>query len=272
MAWHLKQKINIKYLMVAYLGVWLVVSSLYVRHPTRLLAGVLIVLVYSALDLAWTRLQHRVWYLPVSSWISALILALVGLANLSVLQLVLLPFLAVASKHLLRLGKARHIWNPAAFALGLLGLFTPATSWWAVSWGPLPLIVVLLAGCLILWRLGRWQIAAAFFMGYAVLPALIYLGGGGQFWAALNMFSALLFDGTALFFVTVMLIEPVTSSFPKRLQRWAYGFLVGGLATAISALVPALGGVSLDPLITGLLLGNLAAGLLFLPSRPAAVV
>lgn len=73
-------------------------------------------------------------------------------------------------------------------------------------------------------------------------------------------------DGTVMFFSTVMLIEPVTSSFSTQNQRIIYGVLVGFFAV----LATYLGGIIQldDPLIYGLLAGNLLASLIFLSSKP----
>ena len=255
----IRAKINIKYFMVGYLGLLLVVSSFYapVSAVAYLPAGISIVLLYSLFDLAWTRVHDGVWYLPVSSWISGLVLSVVALTGPSVIQVIVLPMLAVLSKHLFHFGKSRHVWNPAAFAMAVLSLFTPAVSWWAMSWGVLPLVLVSIAGLFILWRLNRWDVTLPF-LGSFALFLVLFFGPG-----SVGLFLA---SGPVVFFATVMLVEPITSSFPTRRDRVVYGVLVGLFAAGVSLVERLFPQVTLDPLIVGLLLGNLTASLVFLPS------
>lgn len=267
-----RQRIKIKYFMVAYLGSLWAYSCFALHRPIRFLAGALIIVLYSLFDLAWTRVEEHVWYVPVSSWISALVLSIVALSpGLSIVQVVFLPLLAVLSKHLLRLGKNRHIWNPAAFAMATLNLFVPAVSWWAVSWGTIPLAIVIVVGLFILWRQNRWHVTVPFLVSYSVFSALTLLSAGSGAASALKTLPSLLLDGTLLFFATVMLVEPVTSTFPTRRQRSIYGVLVGFFAAATSFMAQIFPQVRVDPLIIGLLIGNVIASLSFLPSPQKTV-
>lgn len=266
----IRKKINIKYSMVAYLGLLLLLSALSTHLPLYFLAGSFIVMLYTFFDLIWTRLRDHVWYMPVSSWISGLVLSVVALTNPSILQIIALPFLASISKQLFHFGKSRHVWNPAGLSMTVVNLFTPAISWWAVSWGTVPTIIVALVGSFILWRLERWHVALSFFGSFALFFVLLF-GWESGFLAALTMIGYFLITGPVIFFATVMLIEPVTSGFPTRSNRAVYGALVGLFAAVITFLARLVPQISLDPLITGLLLGNLSASLFFLPSRRAAI-
>lgn len=276
-----RQRINIKYFMVAYVGALLVFSAVWLDQPFWIVKGLAIVVLYVLFDLAWTYLGDRVWYAPVSSKISGFILSVVAISNPSPLLIVLLPLLAVASKHLLHLGKARHVFNPASFAMAA-AFFTPSISWWGVTWstvnlGRVPLAVVAIVGLFILWRQARWHIAIPFLVSYGVLLGAFFLWMGNAFGELPMLLSPQLIDGTTIFFATVMLIEPLTSTFPTHQQRTIYGVLVGFFAVLMTYLsgvipeIPALAATpiaaNLDPLVFGLLLGNLAASLLFLPSR-----
>ncbi len=280
-----RQKINIKYFMVAYVGGLLVFSSLVLGTPDRLWMGLLIVLLYAGFDLIWTYLRDKIWYVPVSSWISGCILSVVAIPAPSLFLAVVLPLLAVASKHLLKFGKQRHVYNPASFAMAIAAFFTPSISWWGVTWslpdiGRVPLAIVILVGLFILWRQSRWHVTIPFLISYGAFLGLFFLWLGNSVGNLAALLSPQLIDGTTIFFATVMLIEPLTSAFPSRRQRAVYGVLVGFFAVlmtylsgAISSL-PALAAspiaVNLDPLVFGVLFGNLAASLLFLPSRHPA--
>lgn len=273
----LKQRINIKYFMVAYVGGLLVFSSFMLGAPDRLWKGLWIVILYAAFDLLWTYLRDRVWYVPVSSWISGFILSIVAIPAPSLTLIVLLPLLAVASKHLLHFGKNRHVYNPAAFAMAIVALFVPAVSWWGVTWstvewGRVPLAIVSVVGAFILWRQGRWHVALPFLASYAIFLSPLFLWGGIAVSQLLTFLQPQLIDGTTLFFATVMLIEPLTSMFPTKGQRVIYGTLVGFFAVLVTYLSGLWNWERQDPLVYGLLLGNLVASLLFLPAlrRPAA--
>ncbi len=261
----LKRRINIKYFMAAYLGLLFIFSAWSLRQPTWLLKGLAIVVLYSAFDLLWTRVRDHVWYLPLSSWISGLVLSNVALLNAPPIFPVLLPLLAVVSKQVLHFGKIRHVFNPAAFAMLLLGFFTPIAAWWSASWGPVVLVIVSLVGLFILWRQERWHTTLPFLFTYGVLFFVHALGNGAvPTVAASTLLSS---AGAIVFFATVMLIEPMTSGFPTRRQRMLYGCLVGGVAGLAAWAVSAFSS-TIDPLLVGLLVGNLVAGLAFLPNRP----
>ena len=151
-----------------------------------------------------------------------------------------MPLLAVISKQLLRFGTGRHIFNPAAFSLAALSLAGyPAVSWWGVSWGAPVMYAVFAAGVFILWRQRRWETALTFLAAYALL------------------FNFQVFNGTVIFFASVMLIEPITSSFPGVRQRMAYGALVFLLTFLVGR-----SGLNSDPLLLGLLGGNIIFSLM----------
>ena len=220
--------------MVLYLAALLAWGSFYFDRPDYLWKGILIAALYAAFDVLWTYLRDRVWYFPESSLISGLILALVGAPAPDFLLLILMPLLAVISKQLLRFGTGRHIFNPAAFSLAILG-----QTWWGVSWGNPVLIAVGLAGLFILWRQRRWETALPFLAAYALL------------------FNFQVFNGTVIFFASVMLIEPITSSFLGVRQRMAYGALVFLLTFLVGR-----SGLNSDPLLLGLLGGNIIFNLM----------
>lgn len=228
--------------MVLYLAVLLAWSAWHFGEFNYLWKGILIVAFYAAFDVSWTYFRDKVWYFPESSLISGLILALIGAPAPSWDLIFLMPLLAVVSKQLFRLGKGRHIFNPAAFSLVVLSLAGyDAVGWWAPSLasGGTGIWFITLAGLFILWRQRRWETALPFLAAYALL---------------LNF---RIFDGTVVFFTTVMLIEPITSNFPDTRQRMAYGVLVAILAFLIGK-----SGFDLDPLLIALLGGNIIISLL----------
>lgn len=253
--------------MVAYLGGFLIYSSIALGLPDRLFKGLIIVILYALFDLIWTYARDKTWYLPTSSWISGLILSLVAIPVPSLILIIILTFLAVASKQLLHFGKMRHILNPASFAMAAVAIFTPAVSWWGVAWGTPPRVVAALAGVFILWRQNRWHITIPFLASYGILLSAFFLWNGIPAASLLQFIRPQLFDGTIIFFATVMLIEPLTSSFPNTKQRILYGILVAFAAILVTYLSQLFSWGNQDPLVYGLLLGNLIASLLFLPKK-----
>lgn len=270
---NLKQKINIKYFMAIYLAVLFVCASDFFSGSTwmtTLLKGFGIVLLYVFFDLAWTFARDKTWYLPVSSVISGFVLAIVAKSDLPIFVIVLLPLLAVFSKQFLHFGKMRHVFNPAAFALAIMSIFLPAVSWWATGWSAVPLILVFIFSAFILWKQGRWHVAIPFLLSYSILLTLFLLVSGVKPENLTGILTAQLVNGTMLFFIAVMLIEPLTSTFPVRRQRVIYALLTAAFAIGALAISRVWGLGYQEPLILGLLAGDLAASLLFLPKRKKA--
>lgn len=227
--------------------------------------GLAIVLVYALLSVLWRYYRKRIWRVPTSSIISGLILALVAAPSPSTVLILVLPLLAFLSKHFIKFGRLRHVFNPAAFALGAASFFAPAVSWWGVSWGRVPLIVALVFGLLLLWRMKRFHIIIPFFAAYCFSLGILFLMNGVSMGDLPSFLWPQLFDGTVIFFGTVMLIDPTTSAFPSRENRIWYGALVGFFAVLVSWM----GGIIplRDPLIYGMLLANLVCAIKWLPIK-----
>lgn len=264
--------------MVVYLGGLLVFSSAAFGEWERLWKGIFIVLLYAAFDLLWTYIRKKTWYVPVSSFISGLILSLIALPEPPLLLIIVLPFLAVFSKHVLCFGKPRHIFNPAAFSMAFLSFFVPSISWWGVAWGRISadapalslFIILIVAGIIMLWWLNRWHVAISFLLSYAVFLTLTLWWNGVSAVRLGGVITPLMADGTILFFATVMLIDPLTSIFPRYKDRVWYGVMVGFFAVLVTYPSGVVSWANFDPLIFGLLLGNLATSFLFLPYRRSA--
>ncbi len=141
-----------------------------------------------------------------SAVITGLILALiVGPVSVfqfdSVLLLVSISFLAMASKYLIAY-KGRHIFNPAAFAVVAAAVFLgKGASWWVASVYLIP--IVIFGGLLILLKIKRYSLVGSFLFFYLV--AMILYG------APLISIQSLLLYSPLLFFAFVMLVEPRTS-------------------------------------------------------------
>lgn len=248
------QRLHIKPFMVVYLSVVLLLGVAGTGQVRPFLNAVVILVLYVVADLLWTKLRDNQTYLPLSSFISGLIGSIVLAPASPWWVVVAFPLIAVAGKQLLHL-KGKHLFNPAAFSLLVLSLFFPtAISWWGVAWwGTLLKVVGILVGLLILTRIRRFPVTLPFLFVYAVGLGLTLLTRGSS-WQAIG---ALLFDGTLIFFASVMLVEPVTTSYrTKRIQVF-YGAGVGLLAV----LAPFSGLPLPDGFLPPLLVGNLLAAL-----------
>lgn len=248
----------IKLRMAGYLGVLLALSAFAVHDPFLLMRGLGIAVAYIAADLVWTYVRDRKLYFPTSSLISGFIIALVLAPQAPWWLWILTPVAAVFSKQVFHFGLPRHIFNPAATALVAASLAYPsAVSWWGVSWSTfwLPLLLVI-SGTFIISSVKRWPAVSTFFVVHALLSlwALSFAGS----------LRTLFWDGTTIFFLTVMLPEPMTSNFPGRFSKIAYG-IIAALVTWI------LGTIwtpwRLDPLLAGLLAANLISSLIFLRKK-----
>lgn len=247
--------------MTAYLALLLIFSAMMLNQPMFILKGFAIVAAYSFFDLIITRIKEKIWYWPISSWISGLVLALVFWPDLPWYFIILLPLLAVLSKHFLHFGKTRHVFNPAAFALVLTSFFVPSVSWWASAWGNTPLILISLIALFILWRQSRWDEFLSFAISYIIFTAIFF----GLTTLIIVFTKGILLQGSLVFFASIVLIEPMTSQFPSRTQRIIYGILVGFFAVLTTFLLGKFSSFSTDPLLFGLLLANITASLFFLP-------
>jgi membrane protein YqaA with SNARE-associated domain len=111
---------------------------------TLLWRGILMVALYSILDLFIGYWREKKWILPSSAWISGLILSLV-LAPTAWWGIAIgAPVLASLGKQFIRF-RRKHIFNPAALALVILGIAFPSqgiVSWWGASWGIIPFVII----------------------------------------------------------------------------------------------------------------------------------
>jgi glycine betaine catabolism B len=168
----------------------------------------------------------------------------------------LISFMAMASKYLLAY-KKRHIFNPAAFGVLASALITQiGASWWIG--GRQMFILVLVGGLLILQKLRWFHLASAFFLAYATTLVLTLFAQGADNSMILASLKTTVLDSALVFFMTVMLIEPLTA--PRGIKwRMAFGAGIGLLVVLHQSYWPAgwpTYGYSFE---AGLLLGNFLA-------------
>lgn len=140
-----------------------------------------------------------------------------------------LPFLgwaaiwAMASKYIFAINK-KHLFNPAAFAVGIMMItVNRSANWWVNSVYLLPLVVV--GGVLIVRKIRRFDLVASFFVVAVGSMVLFGVMQGNNAWSVLQK---VLLYSPVLFFGFAMLTEPATTP-PTRNLRILYGALVGVL-------------------------------------------
>jgi ferredoxin-NADP reductase len=168
-------------------------------------------------------------YNPESTWITALILALIITPPTAWVDTTYLPLAlwasawAVASKYIFAVGK-KHLFNPAAFGVAItsivLGL---SASWWVGTASMLPLVLV--GGLLIVRKIHRfdlwWACVAVFGVGITYMSI-------AHSTDLLSVLTKSFINTPLFFFATVMLTEPMTTP-PSRMLRILYGAIVGFL-------------------------------------------
>jgi ferredoxin-NADP reductase len=145
---------------------------------------------------------------------------------------------AMLSKYLF-VWQRSHVFNPAAFGVTVsaLALEYPA-SWWIGSQALLPVIV--LGGVLMMAKIRRWHLVLNFLAAYLGLLGLEALFIRGR--SLLETATLLQNVGTSaslLFFVFVMLVEPLTAP-QTRGRRIIFGAFVGVVLFALQRLLTTL--------------------------------
>lgn len=170
--------------------------------------------------------KTKTWTFPQSALISGLFIGGLLTQNLAWYIYVLAGAIAIGSKHLIRF-KEKHIFNPANFGILLVSIFFGAVhSWWISS----PMVLVLIFGIFMLWRLRRFDLALSFLISYYLINSVVELLRGN---GVSDVYSTILNGGIVYFFSMYMLIEPKTNP-SQRKQRIAYGILVAVLFVIFS--------------------------------------
>ncbi len=146
---------------------------------------------------------------PESTYITALILVLIitppqSFGDMHFLTIALWGSAwAMASKYIFALGH-KHLFNPAAFGVALSALvLNQGASWWVGTIWMLPFVAV--GGFLIARKTRRLDMVIAF--GSTLVLTILALGGDGS----LHVVQQALLYAPAVFFGTVLLIEPLTA-------------------------------------------------------------
>lgn len=214
-------------------------------------------------DLLFAYFRKHNFFIPWAAVVTGLILTLIVDPTMSWYQIAIVSALAMGIKNFLRISQ-RHIFNPLASGLFLGGLiFNQYASWWAVSFQNiiqsniqnLPFFLILLSPALTsVFRFKKHYSMLTFIMTNLLLTHLSHP------FLTFESVTSKIFDPSTVFFILVMLPEPMTSPVNYKKQL-LYGALVATIPFIFSH--PLITNfltntnLSFDTLLFGLLLGNL---------------
>mgnify|MGYP001603795473 FL=1 len=183
-------------------------------------------------------------HFPTTAVISALIIGIVLTANVWITALA--AIVAILSKHIIRF-KGRHIFNPANFGVLItLLIFNSYQTWW----GATNYVAVIVLGLVIAYKMRRFHLVISFLAVNFILTLLETFILNSDLSAFL---SGYLMNGTMLFFVFVMVMEPKTSPI-RRQGRIIFAAMAAIFSFFIKIFYPEL-----------VFVGALAAANLFVP-------
>lgn len=197
--------------LVSYSGISQIISLL----------AILIACYISNFILAYIfKVQTNVESVWISSYILFLVLTPVS-SPTEVVTLMLYGFVAMSSKYILAISK-KHIFNPVAISLFVLGLFGfGAGSWWIGN--VYMTAFVLIFGFLVIKKVIRFDLFTSFL--FSAIISLLFFGYIDE----LNLSDVVVVNflsGPILFFGMIMLTEPLTTP-PAKIQRVVYGMIAG---------------------------------------------
>jgi Na+-translocating ferredoxin:NAD+ oxidoreductase RnfD subunit len=158
--------------------------------------------------------------------------------------------LSIWSKYVLR-AKGRHLWNPSNFGLCALLLLAPGSvAILSIQWGNevWPMIEIWVLGGVILWRLGRLHISAAYVAAFLVLSAVRSALTGNPWLASVAPITGPMYQ----LFVFFMITDPRTTV----RRTWAQYAVV--VAIAVVEMLLRLRGVVYAPLYALFIVGPAA--------------
>ena len=217
--------------MISFLIILHLVSAFFYGFGVNALLPVLIAVITTTLsDLLIEYFKSKKWIFPQNALISGLFIGGLLTQNLQWYIYVIVGIIAIASKHIIKFQK-KHIFNPANFGVLLVSmLFGVSHTWWISS----PLLLVLVFGVFIIWKLKRFDLTLSFLVSYYFINSLIGLLQGTPF---PEIYYTIVNGGVIYFFSMYMLIEPRTNPTARR-QRIFYGVLVAILFIVFHFYIP----------------------------------
>jgi len=128
-------------------------------------------------ELVLARLLLGKWPHPASAYITGISVGIL-IRSPAFWPYALCSAISITSKYVLRL-KGRHIWNPSNFGISvMLFLAADTVATLSIQWGNylLPLVIIWILGCVIVWRVRRLHITATYvasFLAFAFMRSWI---------------------------------------------------------------------------------------------------
>ncbi|MBI2660144.1 RnfABCDGE type electron transport complex subunit D [Candidatus Woesearchaeota archaeon] len=236
-------KFTVYQYMVSFLIILSLTSAFFYGFGVGALLPILTaVLTTTIFDLVISYFKFKTWEFPQSALISGLFIGGLLTQGLQWYIYAIAGAIAILSKHLIKV-KGRHIFNPANLGILLVSvIFGASHTWWVSS----PIILVLIFGIFILWRLRRFDLGLSFVAAYFILVLLINISNPVTC-GMMNMrcpmqpspladfYYTIINGGVIYFFAMYMLVEPKTH---PRNNRIYYGILVAVLLVAAEKIIP----------------------------------
>jgi Na+-translocating ferredoxin:NAD+ oxidoreductase RnfD subunit len=137
-----------------------------------------------AVELALGRFTYGRWPHPASAYISGISVGIL-VRSPFVWPYVLASLISILSKYVLR-WEGRHLWNPSNLGVSSVLFLAPHTvSLLSIQWGNAiwPMAVIWLLGFVIVWRVGRLHVSAAYVVAFVAF-ALVRCAITGNTWEA----------------------------------------------------------------------------------------
>ena len=227
----LANKFTIYQCMIVFLIILHLASAFFYDFGMGALIPVIIsIITTTILDFLIGYFKSKKFLFPQSALISGLFIGGLLTQGLQWHIYVLAGAIAILSKHLIRF-QQKNIFNPANFGILLVSIiFGVPHTWWISS----PLILVLIFGIFIVWRLKRFDLALSFLASYYLINSIIELSNGAS---ASDIYYTIINGSVIYFFSMFMLIEPRTNP-AQRKQRIFYGILVAALFIILHFYIP----------------------------------
>lgn len=237
-----KSQVAFTLLLVWLLAIWRFQTLNSILYP------LLAVGLMTALDLGWTYLRSKKMYWPSASVVTGFLIGLIIAPTEPIWIIAIATLAAFVSKQFIATGIRQHIFNPAAFGIMAVNIaFAVPVAWWAVSWGQLPLVILVPIMVRILWRMRRVWLPITFLLVYMIYYSFIFLP---------TAIPRLILDGTLMLFVLIMLTEPMTSPVVGK-SKYLFGAAVAVIVILLSQT-----GILTEVFLPALLIGNLGAFLI----------
>ncbi len=197
------------------------------KFPLNLIVSILVAIV---LDLSIKKFYlKKELSFPFSAFISGTIIGSVAPLSSPTMVVAVADFVAIISKHFIKL-KGAHIFNPAALGLLLsLAVFGLGDEWWAATSFSFAGAIIILTPLLIFpnWKAMKLRVALPFLTTTAILSLASGDLGGYSLAAMTNAFYALPY-----YFGFIMVSEPRTSPYQPK-EQMAFGILIATLLVAM---------------------------------------